>query len=454
MHRHLGHTSSPLLLALCLLPWACGDDGGAEGDTTSGMTQGDGTTSASDTTSPGTTATTGEPDPTTTESADTVADDTSSSGGTSSDGTSSGDTTDGSSTGEPACEPGDDPLTLIWGRREGSDTRMVKVDLATATILAEYEAADSSGLRDISVSLGGRVATIDGNRTVQITLAHDCPVGSTSSGPDDVLPLGEDACVLAHVELVGPGTSSQNVAWAPPTWNETECAWQDEALWVRATNDVFLLDRDGIELAAVDLEPYWETGVLADSLGVDGDGNLWVVKHGDYEVAFVERASLAVTVHPVESPGWGAMPLVDAMGRPFFQSFPFLTTLDAATQTWQNFVGVPGRCGIDHGVMWCTSDVEILRFDLSTLSVDATGTLSFGDLGPHPGQYFRAVEADGEGHLWIEHDYFGVDPHLVRYDMATADVVPVEGVLLVAPGSAEIAYGDPTGHRLRVAMGR
>src|SRR5690606_37784235 len=117
------------------------------------------------------------------------------------------------------------------------------------------------------------------------------------------LPWDQEECRAWHTPF---GYSSQRpVAWAPGTFNQGTCEWENERLWTagrvgQGGDQVILLDGDdGSIIAMVDVP-----GLKADSFGiygaaVDSEGNFWGTgwASGNHLV-HVDIDTMQATVYP------------------------------------------------------------------------------------------------------------------------------------------------------------
>jgi len=207
----------------------------------------------------------------------------------------------GSPKGELDCGAGDSTasFSIIWIANSPEGT-VSKIDTATAVELARYRSGPGSADPSrTSVNLAGDVAV--SNRRGSVTKIAGstaaCVDGDgdgeirTSSGPTDVLPWGEDECVLWHVDtgfdatVAGSTGGPRATAWTAGTLDEETCRIEGADLWVSWRNQpassatIRRLDGDdGTTIGEVVIEAWpdnWGHGPYGGA--ADKDGNLWAL---------------------------------------------------------------------------------------------------------------------------------------------------------------------------------
>jgi len=277
-----------------------GSETGTAGDpaTTSGAGDSDTTTTA--TTTATMTATTGDGESTTTAA---TTGDATTAGVSDSDGDSTTTAGDSTTTGDGTTTGDDDPcagmkpmqmfdFSYIWISNSPQGT-VSKINTVDALEEGRYLTGPSN-TRDpsrTSVSLDGRyvaVANRDGGITVLATELEDCVDSNnngmieTSKGADDVLPWGEDECVLWNVPLPGKGIlGPRPVAWNIGELNPQTCEYDLGDVWVSwgvGTTAYFrLLDgADGTTITEVSVKDFSDGFYGPYGGAVDGHNNFWV----------------------------------------------------------------------------------------------------------------------------------------------------------------------------------
>ena len=176
---------------------------------------------------------------------------------------------------------------------------VVKIDLTTMAIVGRYRTGGSNTSRTTVNALGeafiGSRSDGNGTKTGVTKILPDgkgCPdrnndgVVTTSTGPDDVLPWGQDECVEWHVETEGDirGLAAQDIAG---TKHETICkgfagskefdpkeitALDEHYVWVGGIHGkVYKLDAKTGKILLKTTAPVQVYGAA-----LSGDGKLWV----------------------------------------------------------------------------------------------------------------------------------------------------------------------------------
>lgn len=187
---------------------------------------------------------------------------------------------------------------------------VAKIDLETMTIVARYITGGSSTSRTTVNALGEAFigSRADGNGKAGVTkvspLGSKCPdtngdgVITTSTGPDNVLPYGQDDCVLWHTETQGDirGLAAQDIAG---TQHDDICKSFDPSkefdpnkfiekdehyIWVGGLHGmVYKIDSETGKILIATTSPM---GVYGAALA--GDGKLWVGSGGGLAFGFID----------------------------------------------------------------------------------------------------------------------------------------------------------------------
>ena len=419
-----GSTSCLFLLAVVATQFACGDAGdssASQGGTLATMTgggpgsSGDPPTTGDATGTGSASASTGAP--TTTESVDDSS--SSSGGGIKLDLGTQADFAVGCNCGMAS------EFSYIWVANSPEST-VSKIDTNTVQEVARY-ATRGDGMGNpsrTSVSISGRsvaVANRHGGLVKIWSNQADCDPGKngmpglqTSSGAGDVLAWDQDDCVAWYTDFPD-WTTQRPVAWAPGTFNEGTCSWSNEQVWTAGCANGFqpgfgdgntrvaLLDGDtGAVLEKFELTGYPCNGFGPYGAAVDSIGNLWLTLNNG-ALAFVDRQTLAFTVHakPDNVQSYGLT--VDDQGRPWVTSYSQtvgVARYDPMTMTWATTGAVVGygQSGITQGKdgrMWIAGFFNgspgVAGFDPETL--DLVDTIPSSCNG-------KGVSVDGKGYLW------------------------------------------------------
>jgi hypothetical protein len=378
---------------------------------------------------------------------------------------------DGDGDGVPCASDGEFSFSYIWIANSFEGT-VSKIDTQTTDEVARY--ATGTGMPNpsrTSVNLLGDVAVVNrGNgpgeqatsgSVVKIAAELERCVDRdadgvirTSSGPDDVLPWGEDECVLWSSAIAARDGGDQPwnegprpVAWEPAL-DETECSiGENPRLWVGwydgangaarirrldgATGDV--LDEIGV--------PGWAQDQWGPYGGaVDRDGDFWVIGYGSTgKVLHVDAQTLAVEVIDNPGPGYSFYGMaLDADGGLWIGGRDgAIVNYDPGTGTWTN-LGQPG--GIMRGVAvdrqgraWVVANGPCRLIEVDV----ATRTVVDADV-PIPGCMLPVgVSIDVEGYVWI------VD----QWAMRAYKMDPDTHAVIVSPAmlSDPYTYSDMTG---------
>jgi DNA-binding beta-propeller fold protein YncE len=300
-------------------------------------------------------------------------------------------------------------FSIIWVANSGEGT-VSKIDTRTATELARYKTGATANVDPSRTSVNsiGEVAVV--NRTgsmVKIaprpTLCHDRNKNGTietSSGPTDVLPWGEDECVLWDYKfdfMVQPGSmfnegGPRAVAWEIAA--ETDPCAKNSRVWVAwrdqpSTNiKVQRLTSDGMEDGETELTNWspgeWGHGPYGGI--VDAEGNFWVTG-SEGSVVRIDGVSF-------ESTTW-TTPLVGTTGRFYGMS------IDGEGNIW--------IAGWEQSGLY-KFDIETHQFSIITRDAGSP-------------DYFRGLVVDREYQLWVAtHGDNESDPEapcgLAHYDIA------------------------------------
>jgi sugar lactone lactonase YvrE len=315
--------------------------------------------------------------------------------------------------------PGDIEFSNIWIANTPEGT-VSKIDTQTGVELARYRtgAASNSDPSRTSVNLLGDVAVVNraGGSVIKIAAVEDRCVdhdgdGSirTSTGPNDVLPWGEDECVLWETPLL-PGARA--AAWDsgndPSNLDNMGCQVVDPNLWVSAmdgsnTVHVWRLDGDtGATLHEVTL-PGW-TGGWGGVYGgaVDRERGFWAPGKDNTVLVHVDAETFALTVH--DAPGYERFYgiAMDADGTPWVASEfdDRLVHFDRASEQFVDH-GTTGHgslrgLAIDAaGNAWIAANnpCDLVRFDRQT---GAYANIALAGCGTPVG-----VSIDVEGYVWV-----------------------------------------------------
>ncbi|MCB9704904.1 MAG: lyase [Myxococcales bacterium] len=445
---------------------ASGSAGESEGSTSGGSASG-ASDSASAGTSAGTSASTsaGTSEGTSEGTSASSGDATSSSGGP----VTSGDTTDPTdgSTGGDACmgTEGVFDFSYLWvaNTSQGSISK-----IATATMLEEgrYIVDPNPGAASSSrtaVSLDGRFVVVANRGTGTITKVaanvDDCVdknndgVITTSQNKDDILPYGQDECVIwtTAVSPMPPAYvgGPRGLAWEAGTFNEQSCKYENPNVWVgwHTNNQIAYMGRfdgaTGVQLDTVEIKD-WSPSHAPYGAAMDGFGNLWFSGVFTGDIFRIDTATL-------ELQRW--------YGGPTLQ--PYGNTVDVDGNFWlagyggpvsyfnpqdETFNPIEGTNGRHRGIavdgkkrVWAATNVGGALYGCGLVQIDGA-TKTFVKFHTFPQCSTPVgVSVDAEGFIWVV-DYAGWAWKI------NGDTLEMQQVLIAGD---HYTYSDMTGGGLK-----
>ncbi|MCB9703800.1 MAG: lyase [Myxococcales bacterium] len=437
-------------------------EGSASEGSSGSASASEGSTSASSSTSSGSSA-----------SATETGTGTSTTGGVATDTTDSDTATTG-----PACEGmmGGFDFSYLWVANTDQGS-ISKVNTLTLVEEARYYSDPAqSGAADpsrTSVNIDGHYVVVSnrgaGTVTKVAASAMDCVDKNqngqidTSPNKDTLLPYAEEECILWTTKVNSPfsvGAGPRATAWAPGTFNEATCKYENQKVWVGYLTapgqaEIARLNGDTGEIEATIPLPNWPVvidganGYAPYGAAADADGYIWTT--GVF-------TNVAYRIHPetLEVKRWDS-PLgdshygmtVDSQGRAWFANWTAgvgATVFDPKTETW---AAVPGSEGIlgrgiaadTMGNVWVATN-NGGAFGCGMLQVDGNALTTIThhtfDMCGTP----LGTSIDIEGKVWMV-DYSGwayqVDPQTYE-----KKVVPIANV--------HYTYSDMTGGGLQGAV--
>ena len=466
LYGSLGRTAS---LAVAAVLAGCGDGGG--GRTAAG---GGGTGIATATAA--TTADTSVGDGSATATGATAGTSAGASGATAASATAGGASTTGFKfdlgafpDAPPNCDPGDVEFSYIWISNSSQGT-VSKINTRTLVEEGRYTSGPP-GAQDpsrTSVNLDGDVAVV--NRQGGITKIWAIParcqdknndnVITTSTGPNDVLPWGQDECVAWNTPLL---PASRPVAWTTgDKVGEDECGapiFENPKVWATAPTGggsstvVYLLNGD---TGAIENQITVPAGAgLGGCYGgaVDPNNDFWCVVYSGGPLVHVRIVDLTYEIIPLPNPSAYGF-TVDSKGRSWVGGWSgIIQRYDPMTQQWTQVTVPPTYTSLTRGMMedqnghiWGAALYDasqgIVRIDTDTASfvevIDATKLP--GVLTP------TGASVDVDGIVWmVDQSKDGGGAWV--YDPTTQAVQWVGG--LVGP----YTYSDMTGWALKNVAG-
>ena len=256
-------------------------------------------------------------------------------------------------------------FSYIWISNSPAGT-VSKIDTATATEVGRY-VSGPPGRQDpsrTSVSVDGRFAVVV-NRNGSITMfaaeEDDCIDKNnnnqieTSTGPADVLPWGQDECMIWSVDLP---SFSNNQGPRPVSWNVGEqdpntCQYAMGDVWVgwydqgQNTGYFRLLNgEDGATITEVSV-PNW-SGMNWGPYGgaIDGNNDFWVTGWGSNGPVVKIDGQTYQATHYGNPGGWIYGMGLDLDGNTWASGCgtPNVYRFDAQNQTWSTVANIGGSC--------------------------------------------------------------------------------------------------------------
>jgi hypothetical protein len=293
---------------------------------------------------------------------------------------------------------GDVEFSNIWIANSSQGT-VSKIDTFTGQELGRYTSGPEATTEPsrTSVNLYGDAAVSNrgsmsgGNGSISKIAARidDCPdtngngVKDTSDGPGNVLPWGQDECVLWNTTI--PSDMYQHGP-RPTAWEGSilpnGCADPNPRLWIgwydyaANTGKFHRLDgTNGQILDSVDV-PNW-TGLNYGPYGgaVDGNGDFWASGWQQGHLVRIDGDTLAVDVYPFPQPPtgmqWSYGMALDQYGNPWIASSGAVATFDAASEQWSWVV-------LDH---LSVRGVMVDRADRAWFAIDGAGAQGMNGCG-------------------------------------------------------------------------
>lgn len=360
----------------------------------------------------------------------------------------------------------DELLSFIWIANSSEGT-VSKINTMTGVEEGRYDSSPQAGgnpsrtsvnlLGDVAVSNRdpGGVTKIAAHLENCVDTNNDGMI-QTSSGPNDVLPWGQDECVLWHTTTPssGYGNGPRPTAWEGGKFDEEGCSVDENPrLWIgfkdNASNGIFwrLDGATGAVLDEVDVG-YWGSGYGPYGGAVNADGDLMVTGLNTDPVKHIDADTLAVTDlgNPGSACKYGMS--VDQngdiwVGHCFGEGVSHYSFANNQWTTIPNAGGqrVNGVQADRNGNVWgAGSDpCRIVQIDVETKQyVNTNVPLPFDCSSPW------GVSVDVEGYVWVvdmgSSKAYKVDPETYQ------TMVTVNG--LVGP----YTYSDMTGSGLNLVV--
>ncbi len=361
---------------------------------------------------------------------------------------------------------GEAEFSFIWIANSPEGT-VSKIDTKSGVEEGRYYSGPTNGTDDpsrTSVNLAGDVAVTNraGSITKIAARVDDCVDANgngmieTSSGPGNVLPFGQDECVLWHVPLPGGGGGNQTGP-RPTAWDTGDdgnpCTTTDDRVWVgyfdRPNNQGHFYRLDGFDGTILDeaLVPNWDI-TTSKNYGpyggaTDADGHFWVT---GLQGPLVRIDGVTLAPQQWELPANTAIygMTLDADGHPWMAGLAGeLSHFDPDTQQFDVYpLGTNALRGLQidrDGFAWVAvnGNCGVAKFDINTRTV-------VNALIPLPGCNTPVgVSIDVEGFVWVPDQGANLT---YKVDPATLSSTTTTG--LVAP----YTYSDMTGAGLGLVV--
>ena len=355
---------------------------------------------------------------------------------------------DGGSTGDNGCPGLEQSFIWIANTAEGT---LSKVCTKNGVEVARYVTSEQGGTGDPSRTSvnrhGDMVVTnrepMSGPSSVTkfagdiggcIDRNNDGKI-QTSHGPMEVLPFGQDECMLWNTKLPGGAAiGARATAWDGA---EDPKTGKGGHVWIGAltTRQVFQIDGDTGAILKTGLSP---ASVSPYGGAVDGKGGYWMVAAtctvGICSIARMDMATMQAKAFTVKC-GYGIS--VDGRGRIWTAGLGCVNRFDPTTETSANVAvgGFNRGVAVDGvGSVWvANTGGDMVQIDEDTMAVVHRFPVGVSDM--------IGVAVDFDGFVWGVSqggsEIYKVDPK----SYATALKVPI--------GAGPYTYSDMTGMQLR-----
>ncbi len=228
----------------------------------------------------------------------------------------------------------------------------------------------------------------------------------TSTGSNNVLPYGQDECVLWHTPL--SERSNRPVAWTAGELNPNTCKYENAKVWTATSNaqdpnsvKVYLLNgEDGTIEEEIVVKGWQGMGYAVYGGAVDSKDDFWFVGGYSQQLGHIRRADLTYEVIAATGTPYGTM--VDSKDRPWLLNGS-MHRYDPMSQSWQD-APCPFPCTSitqdGDGNVWiggvANGDIRLIKVDADTMQItDMITKADIPDLGNSWG-----LATDVEGYLW------------------------------------------------------
>ncbi len=323
-------------------------------------------------------------------------------------------------------------LGYLWVPNSGQDS-VSKIDTTTGQEVARYRVKGGEPTR-VSVNLHGDVAVASrypGAVTKILGDPQSCPDTNrngqvdTSQGPDELLPLGADECVVWTRTIPAPDAPAgpQAIAWQGGAPDPVTCEFPASKLWVgwlddNSTAHIELLDgADGSTIGEAEVPEWSETwGPAAGVVTVSGD---FLVNGADFApTVLVDAEDFSITDLGLPQVSQCKEDVaLDLNGDAWFGDYcnGGASLYDAEADEWFNIAGDGGD-----GVLGVAADGEGNIWGAGSqpcrlVQIDVESRAIINDEIALPGcAYSLGVSVDFDGDVWVvdreNQELYEVDP--------------------------------------------
>jgi len=358
---------------------------------------------------------------------------------------------------------------FIWIANTGEGT-VSKVDTRTRIEVARYRTGPLAGegndpSRTTVNSLGDVFVANRAGRSVSriSTLGADCPdtngdgMVRTSTGPTDVLPWGQDDCVLWNTSLPDGGilraAAAQDVYG--PDGELTSSVWIGG--W---EGIVWKLDGDTGAILVRTPSPTNNYG-----FALDGMGNLWISGRSGRGLGRIDtmRCRDTASCDVAICDDSGADCIKQNIGIPGSHN-PYGITVDSEQRVWMAFHGSSSIGRYDPATaMWSIVNVGenchgiaadaagwvwAAGWNTGVIRLDADNPMSFTAVAGTGGRGSKGIAVDIDGQVWSINQGTS-DATVITPGAALGEATVATGV--VPHGALRYTYSDMTGTQLRLA---
>jgi len=287
---------------------------------------------------------------------------------------------------------------IIWIANTGQNT-VSKIDTTTFQELGRYRTGSNDPSRTSVNSLGDVfVGNRSGQSLTKISAAgEDCPDTNndsqitTSTGPGNILPWGQDDCVLWNVPVPGNplvrGVAAQDLVVDTPTPDDPHATSIERYVWLGGTSHrtVYKFDGDTGDLLVQTPAP-----TVIYGLALDGNGQLWMSGRQDSALGRVD------TTQCVDASCDNAEICIRSCTTSGCVCTQCPTDCDQAIKERINFPSGDTVYGITVDYkqrVWMGGDQLVRRYDPAapvSQRLTAVGV----------GFFIHGIAADGEGWIW------------------------------------------------------